>query len=186
MLELQMQASYNEQACLQLFTPVLSLCVKIRWQNNLWLYLLMSRQWSGIKWLFSISARRQIKQMLKSQFSLLGVWDVVITANDLHVWLKQSYVIWVQQRVELHNQLRQFPSWEQRVVGKRPESHMGQNPQSWVMRTYFHVTVRCSLLNRVLHPDLLYLRWGNTQHVNHFVVSLGTEVTLSERLETGC
>lgn len=124
--------------------------------------------------------------MLKSQFTLLGVWDVVITANDLHVCLKQSHVIWVQQRVELHNQLRQFPSWEQRVVCKRPESHMGQDPQSHMMRTCFHVTVRRSLLNRVLPPDLLYLHWGNTQHFNHFVVSLGTEVTLSERLETGC
>lgn len=186
-----MQACCNQQACLQLFTPVLSLCVEVSWQTNLWLYLLMSRQWSGIKWLFSISARRQIKQMLKSQFTQVsvyftGVWDVVTTANDLHVCLKQSYVIRVQQRVELHNQLRQFPSREQRVVSKRPESRMGQNPQNRLMRTYFHVTVRCSFLNRVLPPDLLYLHWGNTQHFNHFVVSLGTKVTLSECLETGC
>lgn len=44
---------------------------------------------------------------------------------DLHVCLKHSYVIRVQQRVELHHELSQPPSWEHRVICKRPETPNG-------------------------------------------------------------
>lgn len=77
---------------------------------------------------------------------------------DLHVRLKHSYVIRVQQRVELHHELSQPPSWEHRVIRKRPEKPNGTKTPDQILRAYFNVTVQCGLSNGALHPDLLYLR----------------------------
>lgn len=64
------------------------------------MYLLMSRQWSGIKWLFSISARRQIKQMLKSQFTLCDHSQWLTCLSQTIVCHPSSAACWAPQSTQ--------------------------------------------------------------------------------------